>query len=182
MIIECLFFILCSVFLYGIGLNRAVIISSSPKGLVLSFVKALFASVSSVALSYLVIQNLLVPLSLQELFPLVCILIFLIVSVFIEVLIRLTVNSSVTEFSVSFLCVLLAINESLSLVEAILFVICCLTSLYILIPVLSALRRRNEHASPLPVFKNSLILFSLAILILFVLVFDASWLNGGIGR
>ena len=29
MIIECLFFILCSVFLYGIGLNRAIIISSA---------------------------------------------------------------------------------------------------------------------------------------------------------
>ena len=182
MLIECLFFILCSVFLYGIGLNRAVIISSSPKGLALSFMKSLFAAVSAVALSYLVIQNLLVPLSLQELFPLVCILIFLIVSVFIEVLIRLTVNSTITEFSVSFLCVLLAINESLTLVEAILFVMCCLTSFYILIPVLAALRRRNEHASPLPVFKNSLILFSLAILILFVLVFDASWLNGGIAR
>lgn len=182
MLIECLFFILCSVFLYGIGLNRAVIISSSPKGLALSFMKSLFATVSTVSLSYLVIQNLLVPLSLQELFPLVCILIFLIVSVFIEVLIRLTVNSTVTEFSVSFLCVFLAINESLTLVEAILFVMCCLTSFYILIPVLSALRRRNEHASPLPVFKNSLILFSLAILILFVLVFDASWLNGGIAR
>ena len=71
MIIECLFFILCSVFLYGIGLNRAVIISSSPKGLALSFMKSLFATVSTVALSYLVIQNLLVPLALQELFPLV---------------------------------------------------------------------------------------------------------------
>jgi hypothetical protein len=70
----------------------------------------------------------------------------------------------------------------LTLVEAILFVICCLVSFYILIPVLAALRKRNEHANPLPVFKNSLILFSLAILILFVLVFDASWLNGGISR
>ncbi|MBP3415902.1 MAG: hypothetical protein J6K76_00865 [Spirochaetaceae bacterium] len=182
MIIECLFFVLCSVFLYGIGLNRAVIISSSPKGLALSYTKSLFASVSTVALSYLVIHNLLVPLSLHELYPFVCILIFLLVSVFIEVLIRLTVNSIVTEFSVSFLCILLAINESLSLLEAVLFALCCITSFYILIPVLAALRRRNEHASPLPVFKNSLILFSLAILILFVLVFDASWLNGGIGR
>ena len=124
----------------------------------------------------------MVPLSLHELYPFVCILIFSLVSVFIEVLIRLTVNSIVTEFSVSFLCILLAINESLSLLEAVLFALCCITSFYILIPVLAALRRRNEHASPLPVFKNSLILFSLAILILFVLVFDASWLNGGIGR
>lgn len=182
MIIECLFFVLCSVFLYGIGLNRAVIISSSPKGLALSYTKSLFASVSTVALSYLVIHNLLIPLSLQELYPFVCILIFLLVSVFIEVFIRLTVNSIVTEFSVSFLCILLAINESLSLLEAVLFVLCCITSFYFLIPVLAALRKRNEHASPLPVFKNSLILFSLAILILFVLVFDASWLNGGVGR
>lgn len=112
----------------------------------------------------------------------VCILIFLLVSVFLEVLIRLTVHSYMTEFTVSFLCILLAINESLTIVEAILFVICCLTSFYVLVPVLSALRRRNEHASSLPVFKNSLILFSLAILMFFVLVFDVSWLNGGIGQ
>lgn len=182
MIIECLIFIFGSVFLYGIGLNRAVIISSSPSGLGLSFTKSLLASVSTVALSYLVIQSLLVPLSLQELYPLVCILIFLVVSVFLEVLIRLTVQSYMTEFTVSFLCILLALNESMTIVEAILFVICCLTSFYVLIPVLSALRRRNDHASPLPVFKNSLILFSLAILMFFVLVFDVSWLNGGIGQ
>lgn len=182
MIIDLLIFIFGSVFLYGIGLNRAVIISSSPSGLGLSFTKSLLASVSTVALSYLVIQSLLVPLSLQELYPLVCILIFLVVSVFLEVLIRLTVQSYMTEFTVSFLCILLALNESMTIVEAILFVICCLTSFYVLVPVLSALRRRNEHASPLPVFKNSLILFSLAVLMLFVLVFDVSWLNGGIGQ
>lgn len=182
MIIECLIFIFGSVFLYGIGLNRAVIMSSSPKGVGLSFVKSLLASVSTVTLSYLVIHRLLVPLALQELYPLVCILVFLVVSVFLEVLIRLTVHSYMTEFTVSFLCILLAVNESMSIVEAILFVMCCISSFYFLVPVLAALRKRNEYASPLPVFKNSLVLFSLAILILFVLVFDVSWLNGGIGQ
>lgn len=182
MLIDCLIFIFGSVFLYGIGLNRAVIISSSPKGLALSCMKSLLASVSTVALSFVVIQNLLVPLSLQELYPLVCVMVFLVVSVFMEVLVRLTVSSAATEFSVSFLCILLAVGESQSLAQAVLFVICCLASFYILVPVLTALRRRNDHASPLPVFKNSLILFSLAILMLFVLVFDASWLNGGMAR
>lgn len=182
MVIECLIFVLGSVFLYGIGLNRAVISSSSPRGLGLSYVKSLLTTVFTVGLAYVIIQNLLVPLQLQELYPFVCIMIFLVISVFFEVLVKLTAQSTITEFSVSFLCVLLAINESLSTLEAILFVICCLTSFYILVPILAALRRRNEHANPLPVFKNSLILFSLAILILFVLVFDASWLNGGIGQ
>ena len=182
MIIDCLIFIFGAVFLYGIGLNRAIIVSSSPKDVGLSYIKSLSASVSTVSLAYLVIYNLLVPLSLQELYPLVCILIFLVVTVFIEVLIRLTVTMVIAEFSVSFLCILLAINESISLAEAVLFVICCLTSFYLLIPVLAALRKRNDHAISLPAFKNSLILFSLAILILFVLVFDASWLNGGVAR
>lgn len=182
MIIECLIFILGSVFLYGIGLNRAVIFSSSPKGLILSYVKSLLSTVSTVSLSYAVIQNILVPLRLQELYPFVCIMVFLVISVFFEVLVKLTAHSTITEFSVSFLCVLLAINESLSLLEAILFVICCSTSFYTLVPILAALRKRNEQANPLPVFKNSLILFSLAILMLFVLVFDVSWLNGGIGQ
>lgn len=182
MIIECLIFILGSVFLYGIGLNRAIIYSSSPKGLGLSYLKSLLSTIPTVGLSYGIIQSLLVPLQLQELYPFVCIMIYLVISVFFEVLIKLTAQFTITEFSVSFLCVLLAINESFSLFESIAFVICCLTSFYILVPILVALRKRNEQANPLPVFKNSLILFSLAILMLFVLVFDASWLNGGIGQ
>lgn len=182
MIVECLVFVFGAVFLYGIGLNRAVIVSSTPRGLALSYLKSLMASVPAVALSYIVVEGLLVPLGLQELYPLVCILVFLALSVFIEVIVRLTVRSAVTEFSVSFLCILLSMNESLSAVESVVFVVCCLTAFYLLIPVLAAVRRRNDHASPLPVFRNSLILFSLAILMLFVLVFDVSWLNGGIGK
>ncbi|AEE16803.1 hypothetical protein [Treponema brennaborense] len=182
MLIECLVFALTAVLLYGVGLNQAVVLSSGVKGIALSYVKALLAAVSTVALSYVIIRYLLIPAGLQELYPLVCILVFTVIAVFFEVIVTLTTGTPVAEFSVVFLCVLLAINESVSIAEAVLFVMCCVTSFYAAIPVLYTLRKRNEDAQPLPFFKNSLILFSLAALMLFLLVFDVSWLNGGIAR
>ncbi len=182
MLIECLFFLLSTVFLYAIGVNRAIVVSADTKGIILSYIKTLLTGTSTVSLSYLLVQILLVPYQLQELYPVICIIIFSIITVFFEVLIRLTARTSVSELSVSFLCILLALNESLSLVEAVLFVLCTLTSFYILIPFLYAVRKRNEAADALPVCRNSLILFSLAMMMFILLVLDVSWLGRGVMR
>ncbi len=182
MLIECVFLLVSAVCLYGIGMNRAIVLSSGRKGTVLSFVKSLLSAVATVSLSFLLTRYLLVPSGMQELYPIICVLIFGFMSVFFEGIIRLTTKSFAAEFSVSFLTVVLAINESLTMAEAVLFVICCLSSFYLLIPVLHAFRKRNENAEPMSVFRNSLVLFSFAVLILWLLVFDVSWLNGGISR
>lgn len=182
MLIACFFFLITSVCIYGIGINRVVVLSEGKKGLVLSFVKSILSTVATVCLTFLITQYLLIPIGLQEIYPMVCILIFCFIAAFFEGMIRLTAKEVVSEFFVSFMCSLLAINESISLTESVLFVICCITAFYLLIPILFAVRKRNDSANSVPVFKGSLILFSLAAIILWLLVFDVSWLTGGITR
>ena len=181
MLIECFFYLITSVCIYGIGFNRAVVLSDGKKGLFLSFVKSLLSAVATVCLTFLITQYLLIPIGMQEIYPMVCILIFCFISVFFEGIIRLTSKEGTAEFFVSFMSSLLVINESISLPEAVLFVICCITSFYLLIPILFAVRKRNDSAEPVPVLRNSLVFFSFAAIILFLLVFDVSWL-GGINR
>lgn len=182
MLTECLVFLASAVCLYGVGINRAVVLSSGRRGTVLSLVKSLLVSAATVSLTFLLTRSLLVPAGLQELFPMLCVLVFCLIAVFFEGIIRLTAKTSAAELSVSFLSSLLAVNESVSLAESVLFSISCLLSFYLLVPVLHAVRRRNEAAVPVSVMRNSLVLFSLAALILCLLVFDVSWLTGGLSR
>ncbi|MBO5137313.1 MAG: hypothetical protein J6B81_02295 [Spirochaetaceae bacterium] len=179
---DCLFFLISTVLLYGVGYNRAIVVSQSKKTVALSYVKSLLTVTSTVSLSYLLMNWLLVSSGMQELFPVVCILLFCFFSAFFDVIIRLTSKTSVSEFSVSFFCVLISISESYFLGEAVLFSVCTVSSFYILIPLLRIIRWRDESADPIPVLKNSLILFSLAALVLGLFVFDVSWLSGGIGK
>ena len=182
MLLDCLFFILTTVFFYGIGINRAIILSQEKNGIILLYIKSLLASVSTVALSYFFIQILLVPIGLQELYPVICILIFTTIFVFFEVIVHLTSQTNVAELSISFFCCLLAISESISLLESVLFVLCCITSFYLLIPFLKVILNKNKTANPVSSMKNSLIIISLALLMCVLLVIDVSWLNGGISR
>ena len=180
MLTECIIFLFTSVCLYGIGMNRAIVLSQNMKGIFLGYFKSLLTTTSSVALSYLLIQGIIVPIGMQELYPIICILVFIFSASFFEVIIRLTTKIDVAELSVSFMSVVLAINESINLAESVLFVICCITSFYLLVPVLYGMRKRNESANSIYIFKNSLVLLGFAALILWLLVFDVSWLSGGL--
>ena len=182
MVLESLIVFLGSVFFYGIGLNRVLLISESIKDIKFLYLKSLLCSFATVALSSIIVTSVLSPLGLQEFFPFICILIFIVFSTFLEIILQLASVKGGNEFFVSFFSILLAISESLSILEALLYVFVALTSFYTLVLITYTVRKRSKMADPLPVFKNAVILFSLAILVLFILAFDVSWLTGGIAR
>jgi Na+-translocating ferredoxin:NAD+ oxidoreductase RnfA subunit len=170
-----------AIFLYGIGLNRVIVMSGNLSGLGLSGIKSIFAVTGSVVLSYLFIEGVLVQVQLVELYPLVCVLIFIIISVFCEVIVRIATNKSTAEFTISLLSILLSVNESNSLADAVVISITCMVSFYLLSILAYTIRRRVELSNPTSDFKSSSLLFlSLAVIMVALASWNISWLNPGV--
>lgn len=168
-----------AVFLYGVGLNSATIICDSVHKLTVPVIKILVNILGTASISWLLLKFFLIPLNLTELYPLVSILIFLIISVLVETLIRITTGRVASEFSVTYLIVLLALNESLNIIDVILITSSCLVSFIVLIPVLYSIKKRIDIVGNMQVHGNrkSLILISLAIIATILAVGNVSWLN-----
>lgn len=167
-----------AVLIYGIGINRATIICENPKNILIYFIKMIITVCSSSVLTYIFSSKVLIPINIAELFPLVAILIFAIISVFIESIIRLTAKTDASEFSVSFLFLLLSVNESNTILECFIISLICCIAFYAMIPFLYAVKKRIEISYPTLSLKNSSIIFiSLTVLIIILLAYNASWLN-----
>ncbi len=177
-------FFASAVLFYGVGTNRAVILCDSAKNLTLPLVKMVCTVLCSAVLSWLVIVHILVPLELVDLYPLTALLIFAVISIFMETMVRIVSGAVTSEFNLSYLTVLLTLNESTDMLDVLLISASCSAAFVVLLPTLRALKDRIELVGDLEVHGNrkSLLLVSLAILILGVAVCNVSWLNPGVTR
>ena len=170
-----------AVLVYGIGINKATVLCEKPRNVILYLIKMIITVVTSSVLSYLATVYLLVPVHCTEIFPFACVLIFSVISVFVEALVRITAKTSAAEFAVSMLCVILAVNESSSLVTCLIISFSCVLSFFIFIPFLYAIQKRIEIARPATDFRNtSLIIISIALIMITLIVWNVSWLNPGV--
>ncbi|MBQ5848873.1 MAG: hypothetical protein IIW49_08170 [Treponema sp.] len=170
-----------AVLFYGIGLNRSTLIPSFSEVLGTLF-KMLASILATTVLSWLFIQNILIPLGLAELYPLVSLLIFLGITIFFETLIRITAKTVTAEFHISYLIVLLALNESTTIYDVMIISASCLLSFMFIIPIINAIKNRISLVGDTSVNGNykSLLLVSLAILVVALAVGNISWLNSGV--
>jgi Na+-translocating ferredoxin:NAD+ oxidoreductase RnfA subunit len=169
------------VFVYGIGLDRASLLSKKRRNLGLKIAKMILCVSSTSALSYLFVNGLLVPADLGELFPFAAVLIFAVISVFVEAIIRITTKISGAEFGASILFILLSLAESSSLAECVLISCFCTVSFFACIPVLFSISHRIELNENLKEHKKTgFILVSVAIISLITLCWNVSWLNKGV--
>ncbi|MDY4902510.1 MAG: hypothetical protein SO116_06520 [Treponema sp.] len=178
MLSNFLFYFICSsaVLIYGIGLNRVVVFSNNPKSFALKAFKMLACVSSTVALTYLLCGKVFIKADLSELYPFVALLIFTGVSVFLEVIVRITSRINTSEFAVSFLCILLGLGEGTKLSESILISCFSAAAFYILVPVLYAIRKRLDvKGKNVKVF--ILIYLSIAVIIITLLAWNVTWLN-----
>lgn len=173
-------FVSSAVLIYGIGLNRSTVISRSvTKELTARLFKCIFTVLSTTVVSWIITRQLLVPTGLTELYPLLALLLFIAFASFIEILIRITTGFITSEFAVAYLIIILSLNESTTLLEAMLISVSCILSLAILVPVLFALRKRIEitRFRTETRKKKSLIMLSLAVIIISLAAWNISWLN-----
>ena len=176
------YFIYTSVILvYGIGINKATILSEKPSEIFVEGLKMFLSVVSSAVLTYLITVSLLHRLGLMELYPFVSVLIYIIISIFIETFVRITANRNASNFGVPVLCIILAVGESSTLTECVLISCYSILSFYILVPVLFAIRKRIEISHPAKNMENSSLLYiSLAIILIILVAWNVSWLNPGV--
>ncbi|MFA6936770.1 MAG: hypothetical protein WCQ67_00905 [Treponema sp.] len=172
-----------SVFIYGIGINKATLISESPKHIFLNIVKMVITVSSSSVLTYLLTEWLLVKVNLVELYPFLAVLIFSSLSVFVESVIRITAKTNTAEFAVSVLCVILSVNESSTILESLVISIACSLSFYLSVPFIFSIKKRIEISRPSDFFENSSLIFiSIAVIIISFLAWNVSWLNMGVNK
>lgn len=170
-----------AVLLYGIGLNKVSEIGTVKFKHLIFYVKCGIAIVSSSVISWLLVHYLLVPLKITELYPLICFIVYVCISSFISAIINLTTGHTTTEFSLSYLIVLLSIGESTSLLLTIIISLSCIVSLCTIIPFSLTFKRRVcSNGNLLDESYYSIYFIFLAVLILLISAGDINWLNPGV--
>lgn len=169
-----------AVLYYGIALNRVTIsINWSLNTVLLQLTKMFFSIVPTTIVIFLISNSVLVRVRLVTLMPFIALMFFITVASFIEMIIRITLQKRIAEFSVSYLIILLTLYESTSVAEAFLIPICAILSFAIsigLLHVVTANAMRPEKYNDYSP-KKSLAIFSLAIIIIATLAFEVSWFN-----
>ena len=170
-IINALLFysLFCSaVFVYGVGSLQAAEASLARKKIALPWIKSTCCVLSSISLAYSFSQLLLL-------------LLFAGTSVFFEIIFQLTTKKSSSEFAVSFLTVLLSLNEGESLLEAIVIGACCLASYYLLLPFLFTFTNKLSSSKNTDSFGQKTSLFlCMVILMMALFALNISWINAGL--
>ncbi|MCQ2578120.1 MAG: hypothetical protein MJ176_06280 [Treponema sp.] len=165
------------VLFYGVGVVRVTQLPFHDSLEVNYLIKIFCSILISTVLTWLCAMYLLLPLKLVELYPIIAFLIYICVNTFFEALIRITTGKSSAEFAISFLIILLSVNESTSILES--MVICCasICSFLFLIPVVYAIGQKIYVKKENILLNTSLLFLSLVVVILLLSVFDVSWLN-----
>ena len=180
MILSAIFYYIASasaVLFYGIGIARTFSVRNELSLEILSFVKALSISTSTVALSYLVSRWLLSPAWLFELFPFITTLIFLAITILIEIFLDVGIKKSPSEFSVTLLTCIISMNESLSVAHAVIIACSCMISFCLFFVLFHSIRGRASFFSdPTGIKIYPTLLLSLAILTLALCGVNATWI------
>jgi hypothetical protein len=137
--------------------------------------KIILSIILSSLFGWLITKGILVPLKITELFPLVCLLIYICVDAFLEAIVRLTTGKSSAEFIFSYLLIVLSISESLTIVNTLVITTGSLIAFLGMIPFIMAFRKRNCDTKSDIIFCR--LFLYLALLILALSSWDVSWLN-----
>ncbi len=174
-----------SVLFYGIGINRTVFIQKKLPGTFLTCFKALFSSAATTMLSYALSNGILVPLQLEELFPLMTILIFMLFSQLVEIFVGIGLNKVSAEFVIPLLSSMLGLAEGLSFGCAVLISCSSIISFYLLTIIFYSVQDRvSFYTTKKDLNMYYVLLVCIAILIITITGVNVSWLylsnDGGI--
>ena len=170
-----------AVLLYGIGLSKVSEVGTVKFKHLIFYFKCGISIISAAVISWLIIHYILVPLKLTELYPLICFIVYVCISTFLGAIINLTIGQTTTEFSISYLIILLSIGESTSLLFTLVISLSCIISLSAIIPFSLTFKRRVcSNGRLLDESYYSLYFIFLAMLILLISAGDINWLNPGV--
>ncbi|MBP5359734.1 MAG: hypothetical protein J6Y69_11210 [Treponema sp.] len=169
-----------AVFVYGMGTTSAIQSSIKPKNLFLQFSKIMILVIATLVFTYLLTVQL-IKINLGELSPFICVAMFALVSFLVENFLRFYSKTTVAEYGVSILCILIAVIESVSFLDCLVNAIACLLSFFVSVPIMHAIRKKIEINAPSEKLKNLGLLFiSIGVLTIILLSWGVSWLNPGV--
>jgi Na+-translocating ferredoxin:NAD+ oxidoreductase RnfA subunit len=181
MILNSIFYYIfcCSgILIYGIGLKKLIITSKTWKSHWMNYLESSIVCALSSVGSWLVVVYILAPVQLIELTPMTCILIHLLISLVVSFIFSKCERISLLDISISFPCVLLAVTESVSILQCLCIVLSCCTAYYLMIPIIFAIRERIKTSHPLKEFKTGALIFiSIAIIMCAFFAINISWIN-----
>lgn len=167
-----------AVLFYGIGLNKTISHSDSFSMASLTCFKSLFAACSTTAISYLMVNWLLVPVQLTEIYPFIATLLFILFSTFTEIFIGIGVRHSPVDFSIPLLSVFLALNEGNSIGAAVLISAMCVISFYTMVLMFHCVKQRVSFYTVEGGLKTyCVLLVCLAFIMIAICGFNITWLN-----
>ncbi|MBR0032651.1 MAG: hypothetical protein IJP61_10255 [Treponema sp.] len=167
-----------AILFYGIGINRTVSLHEDYSSLRISFFKGLMTAASTTAVSYIVNSWLFSPTGLEEVFPVIVILIYIIFLLFVEIFVGIGIRPAGTEFAIPLLSVILGINEGITIGHAVVITCCCLCSFYIMLAIFhSVVERVKFYRNEQSMYIFCMLLLSLAAIILALCGWNASWIN-----
>lgn len=170
--------IICSTLIYGVGIKNLIDVSKKMKHTLVLYLKSFLSVSISVLLTWLITSNLLTPYNLSMLFPFFALLISTLFSIFLQQLFSRFLKIDTAEFSVTFFSVLLAISDGTTLLYSFLIGITAVSTFYLLALLLFMIRKKNRFVKVAPGFNaGSLILITMACIILALYGWNVSWLN-----
>ena len=173
-------FFASAVLFYGISNYYVTITQFSHKKSIIYFVKILMNIFITSTLAWLVTYYILMQIHLEDIFPLVTLLLYVCVSAFLEALIRLTAGKSTSEFLFSYLVILLSVMESTSIVNTLVISASCIVSVIIMIPLIVSFGKRLKRESNNQDYFYGRLFIFMAIILLIISVWDALWFNSGV--
>ena len=167
-----------AVLFYGIGINKSISHDDSFSSSFLTCFKSVFAASSTTSVSYLLINWLLVPVNLTELFPFVATLIFILFSTLTEIFIGVGIRQTPIDFSIPLLSVFLALFEGISLGSAVIISATSIVSFYLMVLVFHCVRQRVSFYTVEGGLKiYCVFLLCLAVVMIAICGVNVSWFN-----
>ncbi|MBQ9238307.1 MAG: hypothetical protein IJ191_03205, partial [Treponema sp.] len=103
-------FFASAVLSYGIGIHHTIVSRTlSYKRVAVLVTKLFFSIEGTTVLSWLLIEQVLLPLNLAEFYPLIALMLFIAASAFMEIIIRITIRRRMAEYAVPYAIVLLVL-------------------------------------------------------------------------
>lgn len=178
--LNAFFYYVCfasAILIYGIGINKTADVTSLKGKDIVYFAKIIITILISSILSWLVADKLLVPLKLAELYPFTSLLVYIFISMLLEMITRYFTKKSSTEFVLSYLTVVLSVSESTAFVNTIVICVSTIVAMLLFTPFVVAFRKRILKNGELPeVYMTRLFIF-IAIIILIITSWDIMWIN-----
>ncbi len=173
------YYLFCSsaVFIYGIGLKQSMMRSNSLHYFCTASIKTLLTIVISLPVVWAV-SMFFVKRGFAEVFPIILVFVVLFVSKIIDGITSLLKGTVSAGVLLPCAIMFLAINESMNLIEAFSIALGTYLSVFLLMPLLYAIRKRLLNSMPPRDFKYyAVAFFSAAMLFFAFFAYHCSWFN-----